>query len=722
MTPSRHVVRPATLRVVIGAWAFAGALVGATVATSATLSWRAIAAVACCVVAGEALRITLPYRDGQVVTLGQSDAVVMAGMVLLPPAEVAIGAGIGALTWHVVTRLEPVKAAFNVAQYTASATCAALVYRALEAGPTSLSGLDGGGLMGPDVLLPYAVGAAVFLVVGTCLVGTVVATVIGQGLVATVWRLVPVSVVVTVGGACFGLLALGLIDHHAYLLPAVAVPLVFVLAASRRQVDAQLDRERSHALADVERRLASSASIGDIDQSLVAGIDQVVHAAAAVWRDGAWTAGAGTVPAPTGPTSTVLAGTGIPAGPADRTAMAVAFDDAIVVAWGGDLSWRAGAQEWVERLARSASEQAERTRTHAALLAERATLRSVVDGTSDGIYVLDRADRIVLVNPAMAGLVRADDEMLVGREVSAVFGNGDWTSIGVRDVERRAEGSVSVWRVSVAAVADTDVGPVRVGVVHDVSTERRVARMKDDMLAVVSHELRTPLTPIRAAARLLRARWDRVDPAARDRLLDQVADRAEHLTRLVEDLLLVAQLSGEDIQAPQPMIVVADVAAALRGDLIAPGDLRGGHRLVYEGPDRCTTATDPRTLRRIVGELVDNACKFSPVGSPVTVTLTVESAHLRISVTDCGRGIPAEHLERIFERFERVEDPLRMQTSGAGLGLYITKALAQILGGSLQVTSRVGVGTTMSLTLPRSATAEGVTGGAGDTAPSSVMG
>lgn len=687
--------RPATLPVVVVVSALAGAVLGAVLATGSQPSWAGIALVAVCVTAGEALSIRLPYGDGQVARFGHGDAVILAGIVLLPLPEVVWGAATGVALQHLLHRPPVIKSVYNVAQMTLATAAAATAF-ALLAGPTA------GTPVTPGTVPPYLAATAVFMLVNATLVGTVVATVTdGRVLVAT-RRLLPATAVLTAGGACLGLLALGLMDEHPYLLPVMGVPLVFVMTGSRQQVDAQVREERSDRLVAYERSLDASVSVADVEQALVEGIAAVAHASAALWRAGRWV----TSPPPGDGVCDVLPSTEAPVRAparslgvaADGPGLAVPVDGGVLVAWGGDLGVLEDTADWIMRLARSASEHAERTRAHTALLHERAMLQMVVDGTSDGIYVLDSDARLQLLNPAATELFGTSADT-AGRPVGRVLGPGDWTTPGVRDVEWTDAGTHRTLRVAVAAVSDRGVGDLRVGVVHDVSAERRVARMKDDMLAVVSHELRTPLTPIRAAARMLVDRGDRVPPARRRALLEQIDDRAGHLTRLVEDLLLVAQLSSERGTVPMAQAADVDVAADVAA-LVATVDLARPQRVRYRGPKELVLRTDAQRLRQIVDNLLDNACKFSPATTTVLVDMVRDADTVRIAVTDEGCGIRREDLGRIFERFERAEDPMVMQTSGAGLGLYIVRSLVTALGGDLQVTSSYGLGTTMTVLLP----------------------
>jgi signal transduction histidine kinase len=127
---------------------------------------------------------------------------------------------------------------------------------------------------------------------------------------------------------------------------------------------------------------------------------------------------------------------------------------------------------------------------------------------------------------------------------------------------------------------------------------------------------------------------------------------------------------------------------------------RSSHRICLTAPESLPTVTNQLRVRQVVDNLLDNACKFSPPGSPIEVTLAEVDGHAELRVRDLGRGIPPDELERVFERFQRVEDPMHMTTSGAGLGLYIVRALIEGLGGTITLDSVLGAGTTVTVRLP----------------------
>jgi len=241
--------------------------------------------------------------------------------------------------------------------------------------------------------------------------------------------------------------------------------------------------------------------------------------------------------------------------------------------------------------------------------------------------------------------------------------------------------------------------------VHDVTSQARADRLKSDFVATISHELRTPITPIKGYAQLLLARGDAMTPERRRAALELIAERADHLGRLVEDLLMASRASGTHT-----------LASKLASDP-TPHDLRQvvtlatsnfpalGSRLTVEGPeDPIAVFCDEVRAVQIVSNLVSNAAKYSPEGAPISVVIhppELGDTHARVDVIDHGQGIAQDDLDRVFERFFRVEDALTMRTSGSGLGLYIARELASAMGGSLTVASAPGRGSTFTLLLPR---------------------
>jgi PAS domain S-box-containing protein len=655
-------------------------------------SWLTVVALAAAIAVGDALAVDLPFRRAGDARFALGDVSLAAGLMLAAPNEVVLAAAAAAVTGQVVERQPVRRLAFNVSQFvTATSVGAAVIL---------LSGAQTG-VPSVHLFAAAAIALALFSVVNTLSVASILALTSDATWRASVLRIAPTAALLAVGSAALGLLAVLLLDTYAWALGALAIPLGLLYMASRQEVRAQLERERSTAYASVEQTLGELATPESVALALVEGTTRILGCRTALWMEGRWLGAVpeGSAPCPVDPDlATPLVTRGPSLGPHVETACAaIGVGGGVLVVWRGELGLAHDTEAWLERLARSGRAHFERATAASALAQEQATLRAVVDGTGDGICVLDSRGTVRLWNPAMARLSGVPGAEAVDTPVWQVLGEGPWTSDGVHDVSR--DDGERTWRVSVSSVHHRE-GALRVALVHDVTAERRLARMKDDMLAVVSHELRTPLTPIKASAQLLRRRWERMGETDRDNLLERIEERADHLTRLVADILLVAQLSAADRPVLEITPTETDLAALLHELVAAQRAAHHTHDLGLTTPDVVHATTDPVRVRQVLENLIDNACKFSQPGARVDITLAVGNGQATLRVVDEGRGIPPDQLERIFERFERVEDPLVMTTSGAGLGLYIVRELVTALGGSVTIDSTPGHGTTVAVRLP----------------------
>jgi signal transduction histidine kinase len=216
---------------------------------------------------------------------------------------------------------------------------------------------------------------------------------------------------------------------------------------------------------------------------------------------------------------------------------------------------------------------------------------------------------------------------------------------------------------------------------------------------MVSHELRTPLTPILGYVDLLRTRGERMTAQKRLDALNLIGDRAGHLSRLVEDLLLASRFGDNpDDIALQVSAGTHDLCALAAQ---AARDLGSG-RVVARLPEEPVLAhcDNGRTLQ-VLANLIGNGLKYSAEDTEVQVGLRLDAASVHIEVRDQGRGIPADQLGKVFDKFHRVEDPMTMSTSGTGLGLFIARRLARAMGGDVTVVSTLNAGSVFTLSLPR---------------------
>jgi signal transduction histidine kinase len=236
---------------------------------------------------------------------------------------------------------------------------------------------------------------------------------------------------------------------------------------------------------------------------------------------------------------------------------------------------------------------------------------------------------------------------------------------------------------------------------RDVTAAKELEEAKDLFLATTSHELRTPITVVQGFARTLTSRWDKLSDADRRSAVQTIADRAGSLARLVEQLLLGSRAGADQLVVSNRPF---DLAGLLRSAVVAFRPLSDQHTLAAEISDDLPDAFgDPMATDIIVGQLLENAFKYSPEGGTVTIAARPAGDMIEIEVADAGIGIPPADRERVFERFVQGETGDRRRFGGIGLGLYIVRQLARAQGGEVAAHGRPGGGTVMRLRLPRMA-------------------
>jgi signal transduction histidine kinase len=233
-------------------------------------------------------------------------------------------------------------------------------------------------------------------------------------------------------------------------------------------------------------------------------------------------------------------------------------------------------------------------------------------------------------------------------------------------------------------------------VFRDITREREVERMKNEFVSLVSHELRSPMAAVIGSARTLQQRWRELSPEQRGAFLALIADETSRLASLVGDVLDTSRIEAgtfpyrfSDVDLPS-LLRDAAAAAAVGQDEV-PVELHVSEPLP---PLR----GDAARLRQIVGNLLDNAIKYSPAGKPVEVRARRDDGRVLVSVRDSGPGISRDHQRMIFEKFGRAEGGAGKP--GSGLGLFIARSFAEAHGGKIEVVSAPGEGATFTLVLP----------------------
>jgi signal transduction histidine kinase len=229
---------------------------------------------------------------------------------------------------------------------------------------------------------------------------------------------------------------------------------------------------------------------------------------------------------------------------------------------------------------------------------------------------------------------------------------------------------------------------------ESLSSQRRALRRQREFAADASHELRTPLTVVRASVEYLRRHADEPVAKVGDALADIDAE-VDHLTRLVEELLLLARSDSGAVSIEREPVDLGDVAADAASSLVKPASDRG--ITIAADPEPTPLIGDAARLRQLVLILVDNALAHSPAGGRVAVTVRRDGDHSRLVVEDEGSGLREEDLPRLFERFWRGAGA---PPGGAGLGLAIAHWIVTAHGGTITAENRDPAGARFIVELP----------------------
>jgi signal transduction histidine kinase len=239
----------------------------------------------------------------------------------------------------------------------------------------------------------------------------------------------------------------------------------------------------------------------------------------------------------------------------------------------------------------------------------------------------------------------------------------------------------------------------RLWTMRDVTRQRELDRLKDDFVATVSHELRTPLTSMMGFLQMIREGEAGDLTPEQDRFLSIVYRSSERLQRLVGDLLFVARLDASGIQLQTQRVRLDEVMQEAVESVSGTARTRD-LELVHEIQPVPEIDGDRERLAQLLGNLLSNAVKFTPGGGTITARTFSENGHVVAEIEDTGIGIPRAEQERLFQRFFRSTTATEQAIPGTGLGLVISKAIAESHGGIVHVSSRVGEGTCFRVELP----------------------
>jgi len=350
---------------------------------------------------------------------------------------------------------------------------------------------------------------------------------------------------------------------------------------------------------------------------------------------------------------------------------------------------------------------------------------SILESVGDGIYGVDLNGLVTVINPAAAQMLGYKQDELLGRNMHAiahhshpdgspypevdcavhqtlakldtvrvsteVFWRKDGSSFPVEYVARPQIDS------SLAARTGKAVGVV---VAFRDTTERRALdRMKDEFISTVSHELRTPLTSLRAALGLVTGGALAKRPERQQQMLEIAIGNTDRLIRLVNDFLDIERISSGNAELHSSMCSASTLFQRTAGLQDAAADKKDVRFEIR--PNSVEVFADPDRILQALTNLVSNAIKFSPPGGTITLSAQlIDDSEARFDIHDQGRGIPADKLEAIFERFQQVDASDSRAMGGTGLGLAICRSIVAQHGGRIWASSPPGQGAAFHFTLP----------------------
>ncbi len=372
---------------------------------------------------------------------------------------------------------------------------------------------------------------------------------------------------------------------------------------------------------------------------------------------------------------------------------------------------------------------------------ERHRLERIIGSMAEGLLITDQQGVVTSLNRSAEQLFNHVQVELGGNQplsLRKLAGSGeipwlgeladliDYTLAGHTVHNQELNAGISgdaiplTFSVSVAPLNEAGPGPTRpvgvVAVLNDITSSKQIEKLKDEFVSVVSHELRTPLTAIKGYTQHLIRRLERrmrdkrlatgseplqkEQPESYDlRSLQIIQSQSEQLERLVNDLLDLSRAQWGEMNLQYSSFYLADTLIE-RVQLAQVSAEEHSITLDIQAQDSRIVA-DKLRVGQVIGNILDNAIRFSPQGRQVTVALKEQNNEYLVSITDQGIGVSPEYIDHIFERFYRVRNIASRQYSGIGLGLFVARAIIEAHGGQIWVESNEGLGSTFSFTLPR---------------------
>lgn len=342
---------------------------------------------------------------------------------------------------------------------------------------------------------------------------------------------------------------------------------------------------------------------------------------------------------------------------------------------------------------------------------EKEKLASILTNMSDGVIATDEGGRVILMNRRAGQMLGVEGEELAGREIGSLLGlpepEAESLARGGSDsklleITPSEGGEPFMMRVTFTPIHRREIGITgTIAVLQDVTEQEKLEASRREFVANVSHELRTPLTTIKSYTEALE------DGALEDkqmapRFVGVIQNETGRMIRLVTDLLHLSRLDSKESALRKQRVDIVEMLEDVEDRFSFQMQQKNVRTIIDAKPGVSTAMLDRDGIDQVLDNLISNALKYTPDGGTITMeaSVTEDGSMLSLSVADTGIGIPKKDLDRIFERFYRVDKARTRNMGGTGLGLSIAREIVRVHGGSISLQSELEKGTKVTFTLP----------------------
>lgn len=345
---------------------------------------------------------------------------------------------------------------------------------------------------------------------------------------------------------------------------------------------------------------------------------------------------------------------------------------------------------------------------------ERNKTMAIIENLTDGIILLNNSNEVEIISPLVSEFFRKKESDIIDKNIIQLFGNEELKQLeallinqGSKKINKVVKQEISIGRrmdIEVTTVFLEDVqekGGVLI-ILHDVTRDKLVEKMKTEFVSIAAHQLRTPLSAIKWTLRMaLDGDIGELNPEQKD-LLEKTYVSNERMISLINDLLNVTRIEEGRFLYKQELANMEDIVSTVienSKDLLEMKRMK----LVFNKPGEPLpqVSVDKEKMELAVQNLLENAIKYTPEGAGgIIISLERNGSNIVFKIKDNGVGIPDTQNERIFTKFFRGDNVIRMETEGSGLGLYTTRNIVDAHKGKIWFESKEGEGTTFYFTIP----------------------